>query len=205
MAASANSANKKRTGPGGPVPVDFPGHHCPEAANRYGRQQRWPLEVRQVSQIGHQVQIRSSLTVQLPSACPEGFRVTNHHQTIAFSSCKFIINLNKSYNQHCNDECEFSDDVLKRRRYAAVQTRGAENSAAHFVTLLRVQGNLGLDHFVFDLLHGHHGTIQRRLQKQNQRGCVSVSRRQHRRRHILHRHCPKFSHDVRRSRWRGGV
>lgn len=74
----------------------------------------------------------------------------------------------------------FSDDVLKRRRDAAVQTRGAKDPAAHFVTLLRVQGDLGLDHFMFDFLHGHYGALQRRVQKQNQRGCVPAGCRQHR-------------------------
>ena len=88
MAASTNSANKKRTGPGGPVPVDLPGHHCPEAANRDGRQQGWPLEVRQARQIGHQVEICSCVTVQLPSARPQGFRVANHRETVTPSSCK---------------------------------------------------------------------------------------------------------------------
>lgn len=91
MAASTNSANKERTGPGGPVPVDLPGHHCPEAANRGGRQQGWPLEVRQACQIGHQVEICSCLTVQLPSARPEGFRVANHREAITLSSCKILI------------------------------------------------------------------------------------------------------------------
>lgn len=58
---------------------------------------------------------------------------------------------------------------------------------------------------MFDLLHGHHGALQRRVQKQDQRGCVPAGRRQHRRRHILHRHCPQFSHHVRWAWWRGGV
>ena len=98
-----------------------------------------------------------------------------------------------------------SDDVLKRRRDAAVQTGGAKDPAAYFVTLLRVQGDLGLDHFMFDLLHGHHGALQCRLQKQDQRGRLPAGRRQHRRRHILHRHCPQLSHHVRWPWWRGGV
>lgn len=88
MAASTNSANKKRTGPGGPVPVDLPGHHCPEAANRGGRQQGWPLQVRQTRQIGHQVEICSCITIQLPSARPQGYRVANHREAITLSSCK---------------------------------------------------------------------------------------------------------------------
>lgn len=88
MAASTNSANKERTGPSGPVPVDLPGHHCPEAANRGRRQQGWPLQIRQARQIGHQVEICSCLTIQLPSARPQGFRVANHREAITLSSRK---------------------------------------------------------------------------------------------------------------------
>lgn len=88
MAASPNSADKKRTGPGGPVPVDLPGHHCPEAADRGRRQQRRPLQVRETRQIRHQVQIRSCLAVQLPSARPQGFRDTDHREAIPSSSRK---------------------------------------------------------------------------------------------------------------------
>lgn len=90
MAASTNSANKERTGPSGPVPVDLPGHHCPEAANRGRRQQGWPLQIRQARQIGHQVEICSCLTIQLPSARPQGFRVANHREAIALSSRKIL-------------------------------------------------------------------------------------------------------------------
>lgn len=89
MADPANSADQKRTGPGGPVPADLPGHHYPKADDRGRRQQERPIEVRETRQIGHQVQIRSCLTVQLPSASPQGLRVADHCETIASNSCKW--------------------------------------------------------------------------------------------------------------------
>lgn len=70
--------------------------------------------------------------------------------------------------------CRVTDDVTERRRYAAVQTGGAKDTPAHPIALLCVQGNLGLDHFVLDLLYRYYGPIQRCLQEQDQRGRVAA-------------------------------
>lgn len=88
MAAPANSAHKKRTRPCGPVPADVSRHHRPEAADRDGRQQRRSFEIRQTRQIGHQIEIGSGITIQLPFAGTEGHGRSSHHQTIALGSCK---------------------------------------------------------------------------------------------------------------------
>lgn len=88
MAAAANSAHQKRTRPRGPVPADVSGHHRAEAAHRDGRQQGRPLQVRQARQIGHQIEIGPSVSIQLPSAGLERHSCADHHQTIASGSCK---------------------------------------------------------------------------------------------------------------------
>lgn len=98
-----------------------------------------------------------------------------------------------------------ADDEPERGRNAPVQARGAEDAAAHPAALLRVQGDLGLGDPVLDVLHGHHGAVQRGVQEQDQRGRVAAGGRLHRRRHILHRHRAQLSHHVRRARRRGGV
>lgn len=90
MAAAANSANKKRTRPRGLVPADVSRHHRPKTADRNGRHQRRPLQIRQARQIGHQIKIGPGLAVQLASASFEGLNCTNYHQTIAFGSCKSL-------------------------------------------------------------------------------------------------------------------
>lgn len=61
-------------------------------------------------------------------------------------------------------------DVPFGRRASAVSTGSAQDSAAHPAALLRVQSHLGLDYLVSDVLHRHHGAVQRRLQEQDQRG-----------------------------------
>lgn len=99
----------------------------------------------------------------------------------------------------------YADDELERGRNAPVQARGAEDAAAHIATLLRVQGHMGLGDPVPDVLHGHHGAVQRGVQEQDQRGRVPAGGRLHRRRHILHRHRAQLPHHVRRSRRRGGL
>lgn len=98
-----------------------------------------------------------------------------------------------------------ADDEPERRRNAPVQARGTENTASHTATLLRVQSHLGLGDSVPDVLHGHHGAVQRGVQEQDQRRRISVGRRFHCRRHILHRHRAQLSHHVRRARRRSGV
>lgn len=98
-----------------------------------------------------------------------------------------------------------ADDEPERGRNAPVQARGAEDTAAHPAALLRVQGDLGLGHTVPDVLHGHHGTVQRGVQEQDQRGRVPVGGRLHCGRDILHRHRAQLPHHVRRARRRGRV
>lgn len=96
-----------------------------------------------------------------------------------------------------------ADDEPERGRNAPVQARGAEDTAAHTAALLRVQGDMGLGDTVPDVLHGHHGAVQRGVQEQDQRGRVAAGRRLDRRRDILHRHRTQLPHDVRRARRRG--
>lgn len=98
-----------------------------------------------------------------------------------------------------------ADDELERGRNAPVQARGTEDTTAHSAALLRVQGHMGLGHPVPDVLHGHHGAVQRGVQEQDQRGRVAAGGRLHCRRHILHRHRVELSHHVRRTRRRSGV
>lgn len=98
-----------------------------------------------------------------------------------------------------------ADDEPERGRNAPVQARGTEDAAAHPVALLRVQGHMGLGYPVPDVLHGHHGAVQRGVQEQDQRGRVAAGGRLHRGRHILHRHRAQLPHHFRRARWRGGV
>lgn len=98
-----------------------------------------------------------------------------------------------------------ADDELERGRNAPVQARGAEDATAHSAALLRVQGDMGLGDPVPDVLHGHHGAVQRGVQEQNQRGCVPAGGGLHCRRYILHRHRAKLPYHVRRARWRGGL
>jgi len=88
MAAAANSTHKKRTRPRGPVPADVSRHHRPEAADRNGRQQRRPFQIRQARQIGHQIEIGPGLPVQLACAGSERSSCADYHQTIASGSCK---------------------------------------------------------------------------------------------------------------------
>jgi len=90
MAVVANSTHQKRTRPCGLVPTDISRHHRPEAAHRNGRQQRWPLQVRQARQISYQIEIGSSFSVQLPFAGFERHNCTDYHQTIAFGSCESL-------------------------------------------------------------------------------------------------------------------
>ena len=102
---------------------------------------------------------------------------------------------------HSSSMCVFfSDDEPECRYYATVPPRGAQDATAHPAALLRLQSLVGLGHPVSDLLHGHHGPLQRRLQEQDVRGRQPAGRRLDRRRHLLHRHCPQLPHDVRRSR-----
>lgn len=93
MAAPANSAHQERAGPCGPVPADVSRHHRPQTAHRDGRQQRRSLQIRQTRQIGHQVEIGPSFSVQLTPAGPEGYSRADHRQTIAFGSCKSFIDV----------------------------------------------------------------------------------------------------------------
>lgn len=96
-----------------------------------------------------------------------------------------------------------ADDEPERGRNAPVQARGAQDAAAHIAALLRVQGHMGLGDPVPDVLHGHHGAVQRGVQEQDQRGRVAAGGRLHRRRDILHRHRAQLPHHVRRARRRG--
>lgn len=91
MAAPANSAHQERAGPRGPVPADVSRHHRPETAYRDGRQQRRPLQIRKTRQIGHQIEIGPSFSVQLTPAGPEGHSRAGHRQTIALGSCKSLV------------------------------------------------------------------------------------------------------------------
>lgn len=52
-----------------------------------------------------------------------------------------------------------SDDVIERRRYAAIQTGGSEDTTAYLATLLRFQSNLGLGDSMSNVLYRYHGTI----------------------------------------------
>lgn len=61
-------------------------------------------------------------------------------------------------------------NVALWRRPSPVPPRSAEDASSYTLALLRVQGDLGLDNIVFDLLYGYHGTVQRRIQEQDQRG-----------------------------------
>lgn len=98
-----------------------------------------------------------------------------------------------------------TDDESKCGRDAAVQAGSSENSSPHFAALLRFQSHLGLGHTMSDLLYGHHGPLQRRVQEQNVRRRFIVSGRFNRRRDIFHRHRIEFPHDVRRTRRRSGI
>lgn len=89
MAAATDRPDQERTGPGGPVPLDVPRHNRLEAANRDGRHERWPVEIRQTCKIRHQVQVRPSIAIQLAPACSEGLGHTRHHQTVPSGSCEF--------------------------------------------------------------------------------------------------------------------
>ena len=88
MAVTTNSPNKKRTGPSGPVPADFSRHHRIETTHRDRRQQRWPFQVRQTSQISYQIQVGPRFPIQLSSASTERFNDTSCNKAIAFGSCK---------------------------------------------------------------------------------------------------------------------
>lgn len=96
MAAPANSAHQERAGPRGPVLADVSRYHRPETAHRDGRQQRRSLKICQTRQIGHQVEIGPSFSVQLTPAGPEGYSCADHRQTIALGSCKLFINVPQS-------------------------------------------------------------------------------------------------------------
>lgn len=91
MAAAANSAHQKRTGPRGPVPSDVSRHHRPEATHRNGRQQRWPLQICKTCQIGYQIEIGPRFSIQFPFTGPKRYNVAHYHETIAFSSCKYYL------------------------------------------------------------------------------------------------------------------
>lgn len=90
MAAATNSANKKRTGPGGPVSANISGYNCIETTHRDGRQQRRPFQVCQTSQISYQVQVGPRFPIQLSSASTERFNDTSCNKAITFRSCKYI-------------------------------------------------------------------------------------------------------------------
>lgn len=90
MAVVANSTHQKRTRPRGLVPADISRYHRPEAAHRNGRQQRWPLQVRQARQISYQIEIGFSFSVQLPFAGFERYNCSDY-QTIAFGSCESLL------------------------------------------------------------------------------------------------------------------
>jgi len=98
-----------------------------------------------------------------------------------------------------------ADDEPERGRNAPVQARGAEDAAAHPAALLRDQGHLGLGYPVPDVLHRHHGAVQRGVQEQDQRRRVAAGGRLNRRRDILHRHRAQLPHHIRRARRRGRV
>jgi len=97
------------------------------------------------------------------------------------------------------------DDEPERRRPAPVPARSAQNAAAHPAALLRIQGHLGLGDFVPDFLHGHHGSVQRGLQKQDLRGRVAAGGGLNSGCDILYRYCAQLSHDFRGPGGRGGV
>lgn len=88
MAAAANSSDKKRTGPGGVVPVDVSGHHSAETAHRDGGHEGRPVEIRQARPVRHQVAIRSRVTIQRSSTCPEGCSCASRNKAIQLRSCK---------------------------------------------------------------------------------------------------------------------
>ena len=92
MAAVTNSTNKKRTGPGGPVFTDFSRHHCIKTAHRDRRQQRWPFQVCQISQISYQIQVGPRFPIQLSFASTERFNDTYCNKAIAFRTCKCTCN-----------------------------------------------------------------------------------------------------------------
>ena len=55
------------------------------------------------------------------------------------------------------------DEEPQCGRDAAVPPRGTQDTAPHLASLLCVQSPVGLDHLVSDVLHGHHGALQRGL------------------------------------------
>lgn len=82
----------------------------------------------------------------------------------------------------------FPADVAGCGHHAAVPAGGAQDAAPHPAALLRLQGHLGLDHPHPDLLHGHHGALQRGAQEQDLRGRQPARGRLNRRCDILHRY-----------------
>lgn len=93
MAAAADSADQERAGPGGPVPADLPRHHRPEAADRDGRHEGRPVQVRQARALGHEVALRSRLAVQLAPAGPQGLRRPRRRQTVTSRPREYIHSL----------------------------------------------------------------------------------------------------------------
>lgn len=90
MAATADSADKERARPGGAVPAHLSGHHRAQAANRDGRHQGRPVEIRQAREIGHQVAIGPRVAVQLTPASHKGLGHANRHgQADALGTCKY--------------------------------------------------------------------------------------------------------------------
>lgn len=96
------------------------------------------VEIRQASTFRNKISISPSITVLISSAEPQGQR-----QTITPGS----------------------HDVTIAGRDAPVPSGGTENTTTHLAALLRLQSHLGLDHTLSDVLHGHHGAVQRGLQK----------------------------------------
>lgn len=84
---------------------------------------------------------------------------------------------------------EISDDEFECGHYAPIPTGGPQDSTPHTAALLRLQGHLGLDNSMSNILHGHHGALQRGLQEQNVGGRFSARGGLNSGRHIFHRHC----------------
>uniref|UniRef100_A0A8D8Y7N1 Potassium voltage-gated channel protein eag n=1 Tax=Cacopsylla melanoneura TaxID=428564 RepID=A0A8D8Y7N1_9HEMI len=97
------------------------------------------------------------------------------------------------------------DDESKCRCNAPVPARSSQNTSPHSSSLLCVQSYLGLGHSLSYLLHSYHGSLQRRIQEQNLRRCLSPSRRFYSRCDLLHRYRSQFSYNIRRSRWRSCI
>uniref|UniRef100_A0A8D9AD39 Uncharacterized protein n=1 Tax=Cacopsylla melanoneura TaxID=428564 RepID=A0A8D9AD39_9HEMI len=183
MATFANCSHPERKRVGGAVFTDVPGYHCSQTTNRNRRHKRrgfisWTKQVCKVSKIRYKKQKRTHITMDITSAQLERYGQTIQSSAYDESKCR------------CN---------------APVPARSSQNTSPHSSSLLCVQSYLGLGHSLSYLLHSYHGSLQRRIQEQNLRRCLSPSRRFYSRCDLLHRYRSQFSYNIRRSRWRSCI